>query len=167
VPKSASGATETPGNATLALERFLPYRLSVLSNTVSQAIARDYESRFDLSIPEWRVLAVVARYPGISAVDVVTRTAMDKVAVSRAVARLTESGRLVRELDRSDRRRARLVLSTTGRAVYRKVVPVARRYEADLAGALDDDERHVLDALLAKLLARAHALDSGPRAESL
>jgi len=167
VPKPYRAAVTTPGNGTLALERFLPYRLSVLSNTVSQAIARDYESRFDLSIPEWRVLAVVARYPGISAVDVVARTAMDKVAVSRAVARLTESGRLLRELDPADRRRTRLVLSNAGRAIYRKVVPVARRYESDLESALDPAELRLLDALLTKLLDRAHTLDSGRHADWL
>ena len=51
----------------LELERFLPYRLSVLSNTVSQAIADIYERRFELSITEWRVMAVLGRFEGLSA----------------------------------------------------------------------------------------------------
>ena len=144
---------------TLDLERFLPYRLSVLSNTLSQAIAGAYEQRFDLSIPEWRVMAVVARYPKISAVDVVSRTAMDKVAVSRAVNRLVEAGRLLRRHDASDRRRVHLQLSPAGRAVYRKVVPVARSYERALADALTAKELDALNALLGKLLARARDLE--------
>lgn len=146
---------------TLELERFLPYRLSVLSNIVSQAIASAYERRFDLSIPEWRVMAVVARYPGISAVDVVARTAMDKVAVSRAVNRLVEAGRLLRRNDATDRRRVQLQLSPAGRAVYRKVVPVARSYEQNLESVLSERELDVLDALLAKLMVRAHELEPG------
>jgi DNA-binding MarR family transcriptional regulator len=72
----------------LELESFLPYRLSVLSNTVSGVIARSYSERFGLSIPEWRVMAVLGRYPGLPAADIAVRTAMDKVQVSRAVARL-------------------------------------------------------------------------------
>jgi DNA-binding MarR family transcriptional regulator len=148
------------GPDALELEQFLPYRLSVLSNTVSQAIARAYEARFDLSIPEWRVMAIVARYPGISAVDVALRAAMDKVAVSRAVNRLIANGRLERKLDAKDRRRARLVLSATGRAVYRKVVPVARGYERELEQGLTRSERTHLGALLEKLMARAHELDT-------
>jgi DNA-binding MarR family transcriptional regulator len=151
-------ALRAPDDDTLELEHFLPYRLSVLSNTVSQSIARAYESRFDLSIPEWRVMAVVARYPGISAVDVVTRTAMDKVAVSRAVTRLVEAGRVVRRHDASDRRRVRLLLSPSGRAVYRKVVPVARSYERDLVSSLSSRELEQLDVLLQKLVDRARAL---------
>ena len=145
---------------TLDLERFLPYRLSVLSNTVSQAIASAYEQRFDLSIPEWRVMAVVARYPGISAVDVVVRTAMDKVAVSRAVNRLIDAGRLLRRPDASDRRRTQLQLSSAGRAVYRKVVPVARAYERELEKALAASELAALESLLVKLLSRARELGS-------
>lgn len=67
----------------LDLEHFLPYRLSVLSNTVSTALAGAYARRFGLSIPQWRVIAVLARTPGLSAAAVAERTAMDKVAVSR------------------------------------------------------------------------------------
>ena len=62
------------GNTALELEKFLPYRLSVLSNTVSQAIAREYEDRFQLSITEWRVVAVLGRYDGLSAREVAERT---------------------------------------------------------------------------------------------
>ena len=70
----------------LDLDHFVPYRLSVLSNRVSDAIARHYSERFGLSIPEWRVMAVLGQTPGLSARDVAARTAMDKVQVSRAVA---------------------------------------------------------------------------------
>jgi len=81
-------------HAPLELERFLPYRLSILSNRVSQAIAREYTERFNLSMTEWRVMAVLARFngEGMSAREVAERTAMDKVAVSRALARLTSAG---------------------------------------------------------------------------
>ena len=96
-----------PGNLTLELDlgHFLPYRLSVLSNTVATAIAGAYAQRFALTIPQWRVVAVLARAPGLSAAAVADRTAMDKVAVSRAVAGLIRAGRVRRAVARSDRRR--------------------------------------------------------------
>ena len=77
--------TDDRADNPLHLDRFIPYRLSVLSNTVSMIIAGAYEREFGLSIPQWRVIAVLARYPDLSAVEVAERTAMDKVAVSRAV----------------------------------------------------------------------------------
>src|SRR5437762_1693246 len=93
-------------HAVLALDRFLPYRLSVLSNRISQDIAELYAARFALSVTEWRVLAVLGRYPDISASEVAERTAMDKVAVSRAVATLLRDGRLKRRIHAGDRRRS-------------------------------------------------------------
>ncbi|MEO0579542.1 MAG: MarR family transcriptional regulator, partial [Pseudomonadota bacterium] len=57
----------------LRLEHFLPYRLSILSNTISGSIAAIYAERFDLSIPEWRVMAIVGRKPGLSAIEVAER----------------------------------------------------------------------------------------------
>ena len=72
----------------LILEDFLPYRLAILSHTVSTTIAQVYDKRFGLSIPEWRVIAILGRFPGLSAVEVADRTLMDKVAVSRAVSKL-------------------------------------------------------------------------------
>ena len=94
----------------LELDRFLPYRLSVLSNRISQDLARLYAERFDLSVTEWRVLAVLGRYPNLSANEVAERTAMDKVAVSRAVTSLLECSRLKRRTHGSDRRRSVLAL---------------------------------------------------------
>jgi len=138
-------------HAVLELERFLPYRLSVLSNRISQTIANAYADRFGLAVTEWRVIAVLGRYPGLSASEVAERTAMDKVAVSRAVARLLSRGLLQRDTHGGDRRRSVLELSEAGYKVYDDVVPVALRYERELIETLDDDERAMLDRLLAKL----------------
>lgn len=146
-----------PAGDELELEQFLPYRLSVLSNRVSEAIAAAYAERHDLTIPEWRVMAVLARAPGISAAEVATRTAMDKVAVSRAVARLEGSGRLRRSLTTADKRRSRLALTVRGRQVYRRIVPWALEYERRLLDALTPAEARALDAALGKLMAFADA----------
>ncbi len=105
-------------HAQLDLEHFLPYRLSVLANRVSGTLARAYSQRFGLTVTEWRIMAVLGRYPGLSANELAERTAMDKVAISRAVARLLESGDLLRSFDRADRRRSKLRLSKAGFAIY-------------------------------------------------
>jgi DNA-binding MarR family transcriptional regulator len=142
--------TET-SSTVLELDRFLPYRLSVLSNTISQAIAREYADRFGLSVTEWRVIAVLGRYSGVSASEVAERTAMDKVAVSRAVASLIEAGRVRREVHGDDRRRSVLALTPKGRKVHEQVAPRALAYERRLVGLLDHDERRWLDRILDKL----------------
>ncbi len=145
------------------LERFLPYRLSVLTNLVSGAIASVYEERFRLTIPEWRVVAVLARHPGLSAAEVATLTRMDAVAVSRAVTRLLRSGRLQRTFDDGDRRRSVLRLSPAGETVFRAIAPVALRCERALLDGLDAREAAALDAILTKLTARAQRLAARTR----
>jgi DNA-binding MarR family transcriptional regulator len=142
----------------LHLEHFVPYRLSVLTNIVSMSIAEAYEREFGLSIPQWRVIAVLARYPNLSAIEVAERTAMDKVAVSRAVQGLLANRRLVRGYDAGDRRRTRLRLSNAGRSVYTRVAPLALSYEKKLLAALSPTDRRVLDRLLGRLVDRAKAL---------
>ncbi len=135
----------------LDLERFLPYRLSVLSNRISADIARLYDTRHGLAIPEWRVIAVLAKRPGLSATEVAQRTAMDKVAVSRAVSSLLDADRIMREIDADDRRKSVLRLSAAGRALYEDIAPKALAYEQRLLGSLRNDERQALDRLLARM----------------
>ncbi len=142
----------------IKLESFLPYRLSVLANLTSSAIAADYEKRFGLSIPEWRVIAVLARNPGLSAREVAEKSRMDAVAVSRAVNRLLRAGRLRRAVAADDRRRSVLQVSAAGKAVYRSVAPLALKYEQALLDALSPTDRAVLDRLLEKLTSRAESL---------
>lgn len=140
-----------PGRAILDLPNFLPYRLSVLANRSSDALAREYSERFGLGVTEWRVMAVLGRFPGISASEVAERTAMDKVAVSRAVARMLEAGRLLREFDPADRRRSVLELSPAGEAIYAQVVPLALGFERLLLGGMSAAERELLFRLLGRL----------------
>ncbi|MEE8258445.1 MAG: MarR family transcriptional regulator [Sphingomonadales bacterium] len=135
----------------LKLKEFLPYRLSVLSNLISRDIARDYQTRFSITIPEWRVMAILGEAGGLSASAVAKSTAMDKVAVSRAVARLEEVKFITRRIDRADKRRAILSLSPKGREIYQQVVPVALGYESKILGKLTPEDKQSLDLLLEKL----------------
>lgn len=137
----------------LELERFLPYRLSILSNRISQAIAREYQERFDLSMTEWRVIAVLARFDGegLSAREVAERTEMDKVAVSRALARLVAAKRVVRRTHDGDKRRSVLLLSARGWKIHDTVAPLAREHERTLLERLDAEERRALERVLDKL----------------
>ena len=110
-------------------------------------------------------MAVLGRYGAMTANSVVERTAMDKVRVSRAVARLLAHGRVTRRTDPEDRRRAILDLTPEGRAVYAKVVPLVLSVERELLGELSPEERAALDQLLHKL-ERCTAADLGGEDDS-
>ena len=144
----------------LILEDFLPYRLAILSHTVSSLIARVYDKRFGLTIPEWRVIAIVGRFPGLSAVEVAERTMLDKVAVSRAVTKLIKAGRIDREFADADRRRSILTLSEEGRKVHDEIAPLALAMEDDLLHGLNDDQIETLNVVIERLLVRARLISS-------
>lgn len=148
----------------IELETFLPYRLSVLANVTSNAIAAACDERFGLTIPEWRVIAVLSRYPGLSAREVAHKTRMDPVAVSRAVNRLVRAGRLRRAVAPHDRRRSVLQVSAAGAAVYRNVAPLAIEFERALLEAIAPADRAVLTRILGALTQRAETLSAGLRA---
>ena len=153
-PSSSARRKATPVTEhCLDLDRFVPYRLSVLTNRVSSAIARHYSERFGLTIPEWRVIAVLGQSPGLSAREVAARTAMDKVQVSRAVSSLVAAKRLNRTAHARDGRVAHLSLSAKGRAIYDDVVPLALALEHRFLSVLTSKERNDLDLLLTRLFA--------------
>lgn len=154
-------------HAPIELEKFVPYQLSIVSNTVSQAIADEYQQRFDLGTTEWRVMAVLARYDGegLSARAVARLTAMDKVAISRALARLVANGRVLRRTHHGDKRRSVLRLSAAGWRIHDAVAPLARQREREFLDRLDAEERQWLARILDKLLVDAGGVTS-PRAST-
>jgi DNA-binding MarR family transcriptional regulator len=154
----ASAKAKPAPSELLVLEAFLPYRLSILSNRVSGAIAKRYARTFDLTIPEWRIIAVLGRRPGLTAKEIAEATEMDKVAVSRAVARLVRKRRLKALADPEDARRQRLSLTREGEELHARIAPIALETEEKLLAALSARERRELDALIDRLLQSARRL---------
>jgi DNA-binding MarR family transcriptional regulator len=147
-----------PKDAALRLEAYLPYRLSVASNRASRWVARSYETRFGLSIWQWRVIAVLGGADQLTAQDIATATAMDKVTVSRAVRALLENGFVSRKKHDRDGRSALLELTGSGRSVYTEIAPEAMRQEAELLDGFSETEIDQLTQLLTRLEQRADDL---------
>ena len=155
----ASDEADAGAAEPLALGRFLPYRLSVLAEGVSRAFARHYERRFGVTIPEWRIMAVLGEGPPRTTQEVIGRTRMDRAKVSRAAIRLEDKGLIARAPRPGDQRAHTLELSRRGLAVYRRIVPMAHALQADLVRALGADELRAFEAVLDKLQACADRLD--------
>ena len=145
----------------LELEKFLPYRLSVLAQLVSESLHDLYATPFGLSVTQWRVMAALGRFAPLTASEVGQQIVMDKVAVSRAVAGLMKRDLIERATDLNDRRRASLRLSAKGRAMHAQIVPLALNYEAELYLALSPEERETLNGLCDRLFAHAKLLRKG------
>lgn len=143
----------------LTLERFLPYRLSILSNRISGIIAETYRDKFALSITEWRIMAVLGEYPGASADEVSAKIQIEKSIVSRALQKLLARHLVEREVDETDRRRQNLSLTKTGMEIYKQVVPVSYEYEEQLLECFSKNERETFDKLIDRLYQHAESID--------
>jgi DNA-binding MarR family transcriptional regulator len=142
----------------LRLQDYLPYRLSVAANAVSKLIARAYEDRFDLKIPEWRLIAVLAEEGPLTPQVLCERTIMDKVTVTRAAQGLLKRSLTRREPNSSDGRSHRLVLTASGERLYEQIAPLAIEYEALLLAGFDEREVKTLERQLRRLEQAAGAL---------
>lgn len=145
-------------DVTLELEKFLPYRLNVLAEVVSQALARIYESRFGIAIPEWRVVATLGQYVSMTAKQIGSHSHMHKTKVSRAVATLEQKGYLARSPNSDDMRESFLSLTPAGVEMYRELAPDALAFSKALLASLTAEERTVLETVLSRLTSRSLAL---------
>jgi DNA-binding MarR family transcriptional regulator len=145
------------------LKSFFPYRLAVLAEQVSRSMAEVYAERFGITRDEWRVLAALADGRGIRTSQVIEDTTLEKMQVSRAVARLEERGALARERDPEDLRGQLLSLRPAGRRLLAQIVPLVKAREAYLLEALSAQERRALESAMDKMLQRA--LSSEPSAK--
>lgn len=139
----------------LNLDNFLPYRLSIASNILSSRIADEYQNRFGLKIPEWRLMAVLGEGKPKTQRELVAATRMDKVTVNRAAKALFDRHLIARQAHEADGRSHHLELTETGRSLYDAIVPTALASEAQLESNITADERAALLAILAKLTAAA------------
>ena len=149
------------------LEDFLPYRLSVAASRVSRLFARRYSEAYGLSIPEWRVLAIVGRFDTLSPSAVGEWSAMDKVKVSRAAASLVARGLVRQTQDPRDGRGRLLRLTRRGVTVYEGMVPLACELEGQLAEGLSRSEWNVLLKALDKLSSHAKGFEGVNNGASL
>jgi len=136
------------------LDAFLPYRISVLASRVSRRFGRVYGSRFDLSIPEWRLIAHLAQGGAVSVREVFSKVDMDKPKVSRAARRLEDAGLIDKRTDTGDRRLVRLSLTTAGERLFREIEPLAKAFEASLLADLTDDEIRIFERVIDRLMHR-------------
>jgi DNA-binding MarR family transcriptional regulator len=149
------GSKASRGEDDLRLDAYLPYRLSVASNAVSSLIARAYQDRFGLPVPQWRLICVLAEDGGLTQGQLVARTVMDKVTVSRAAQGLLKRHLIARSDHHADGRSHVLALTTEGARLHAEISPLALAYEAALISGLAPEEVSLLKRLLQRLQSAA------------
>lgn len=134
------------------LFQFVPFRLNRLAAEVSAALSDEYQVRYGLDIPEWRVIATLGfRDDACSAQFISQCTRTHKSTISRAVTTLLERELIERVENEDDRRAFELRLSAKGTALYEELIPRLLHKERDILSCLTAQERKDFAAALGKI----------------
>jgi DNA-binding MarR family transcriptional regulator len=138
--------------AKLDLFRFVPFRLNRLAAEVSAALSSEYQQRYGLDIPEWRVLATLGfRNDACSAQYIAHCTRTHKSTISRAVTALMERQLVERVENEDDRREFALRMTRKGKALYQELIPRLLRKEREILSCLSAQERRDFALMLGKI----------------
>lgn len=145
-------------NMNLNLDDFLPYQISALAELVSQGIAPVYQARHRLMRDDWRVLFALNQGKHMRATDIALHASLDKMQVSRAIARLEEKNLVARTVDEHDKRNLIISVTPKGRAVYQEIAPGMEARNQFLLDGLQQDEQEQLKNILQSIQQRAKQL---------
>src|SRR4029079_5022561 len=102
----------------------VPFGVNGRASEVSAALAIEYQERYGLDIPEWRVLATLGfRNDPCSAQYISDCTRTHKSTISRAVTALWRRRLIELVENAADRREFRLRLTRKGRTLYEELIP--------------------------------------------
>ena len=145
-------AKNTKKTSRLNLFKFVPFRLNRLAAEVSSALAAEYQARYGLDIPEWRVLATLGfRSDACSAQYIAQCTRTHKSTISRAVTSLMKRQIIERVENEDDRREFRLRLTRKGATLYEELIPRLLRKEQEILSCLSAQERRDFARMLGKI----------------
>jgi DNA-binding MarR family transcriptional regulator len=133
------------------LEEFLPFRLNVLAQSVSEQLSEIYAKRFNLDIPQWRILANLASRGEMTAQEVVVATLSHKSTISRAVTELETRKLIERTTSAKDKRAFAMVLTPKGQKLFAQLLPLVLEFEQGLLNRLAASEKKKLKDVLAAL----------------
>jgi DNA-binding MarR family transcriptional regulator len=154
LPPPAVASDQAP----LKLEQFLPYQLQVVSTLMAQALSRVYARRYQLGIPDWRVLVSLGQFGWMNGKAICTHTHMHKTKVSRAVAMLERRKLLTRRANRADMRESLVSLTAAGRAIYEELAPDAVAFSRRLTEILSPSDREAFQRAVKQLTDRSAQL---------
>jgi DNA-binding MarR family transcriptional regulator len=189
MPSKAKNSATTPRNASrgrtnnvcpwehvsesgrgLHIDHFLTFHLVRLANAAKTNVTRKYLVDFNLSVPEWRLLALAMRFAPLRFSEMVARSNMDKGQVSRTLQAMTKRGFISARTVGAKPKRAKetislpVIVSVTpkGRKLYEEVLPVAQRHQAQLLNTMTAAERKMLYDVLMRLFIKVDGFRAQP-----
>lgn len=135
----------------LTLDDYVTYKVTVLAQMFGREAARIYSAKWGLSLPQYRILIVLGKLPGMSLRELTDQTQMDKGQISRVVTQMEADGLITRESDKNDGRRLVLTLTQSGAQLHQQTIGTSEARQKEILGVLSREELDALNDTLAKL----------------
>jgi DNA-binding MarR family transcriptional regulator len=130
-----------------------------LNKLAERGIGERYQQKLGVTLPEARVIASVGSFGPFSIMELARHANLDKSQASRAAEALINQGFVQREASEEDGRVVLISLTTDGRELYRKIMPIARKWNVDLFDCLNEEEKaafgDALDRIIESMQARS------------
>ena len=136
------------------LNCFLPYLLNRAGSRLA-SIFSDELRRFGLTLPMWRVMAVLWHKGEQRIIDLVEETSIEQSTLSRLLVAMDGQGLVSRTRNRLDGRAVVVTLSTAGRALTDQLIPLALRDERAAQAGLTAEEIRLLHSMLRRIYRNA------------
>lgn len=160
-PASSTTARAAAATApTSDLDRFFTYRLHRIAKLSDRGSAAAYQAECGLALSEGRCLAAVGQFEPASVKDLARLANLDKANASRAADSLVQRGLVEKAASATDGRGVALSLTSEGRVLWRRVMKLIARRNAEVFGCLTDAELQLLDGLLDRLVAHQAGSDA-------
>ena len=149
--------TRTSAHA-LNLDNYVPAYLTFLAGKISSSASATYRPKFGVGITDWRIMALLAAEPWISAGRVCDVIGLDKAAVSRSVRGMKSSGIVDVRWAGDDKHRQVIALTRKGLILHDRMVKLSLKREQQLLKSFSVAERKMLINFLSRM--HAQVLDS-------
>jgi DNA-binding MarR family transcriptional regulator len=149
-PRPKPPAKDQPGDA-LTIKDLLSYRIHQLANALSRGAAARYRREFDVSLMEWRTIALLGDFAPMTLKDLARQSGLDKGLASRVVSGLVQRG-LVKRGTATDARELALGLTPAGQVVFQGLMRSAGERDAAFHAALTEAEAACLESAIGKLM---------------
>jgi MarR family transcriptional regulator for hemolysin len=156
--EGAARGTQAPPDKdnTFFIESFIPYLLNQVADRYNKQFKKALRTA-GLTVPQWRVIAVLNAAGGLSFTEIQDLTVIDQPTLSRTVDQMVQNGIVLRANRPGDARFAVVSLTEKGRKAYQTFWPVAwGAYAAGIRGIPEADLR-VMRNTLKKMLANLKA----------
>lgn len=146
------------GRQVIDTNTYIPYFLAAVNTSLSRGASARYFGEYGVGVTEWRVLSMLASEPGIPASRICDVVALDKSAVSRAVAKLESMGILESIASQSDPRRKALALNSKGLELHDRILTAALEREETLINGVDPDDLEAFLRVMRQLRQNVNSL---------